>query len=180
MPRDEEMDAIALLKADHRKVEGLFEKYESAKGAAKKQALVEQICTELSIHATIEEEIFYPACKGEVEEDVLDEAYVEHDGAKVLIAELMAGKPSDAFYDAKVKVLSELIKHHVKEEEQRSEGLFAEARQAGLDTLALGEALRRRKAALKAEISAKGLPTPATRTYTGYDLAQSKPIDKAA
>lgn len=180
MPRDEEMDAIALLKADHRKVEGLFEKYESAKGAAKKQALVEQICTELCIHAAIEEEIFYPACKGEVEEDMLDEAYVEHDGAKVLIAELMAGKPSDPFYDAKVKVLSELIKHHVKEEEQRSEGLFAEARQAGLDISALGKALQQRKSALKAEFAAKGLPAPATRTYTGHDLAQSKPIDKAA
>ena len=101
-----EMDAVALLKADHRKVEVLFEKFESAKGGSAKQKLVEQICTELTVHATIGEEIFYPACKGQIEdEDLLDEAYVEHDGAKVLIAELTAGKPDDEFYDAKVKVL---------------------------------------------------------------------------
>jgi hypothetical protein len=81
-------DAIALLKADHRKVEGLFEQFEAAKGTAKKRALAQQIRTELTVHATIEEEIFYPACKGKVEEDLLNEGYVEHDGAKVLIAEM--------------------------------------------------------------------------------------------
>src|SRR5260221_1361653 len=111
MPAPDHSDAIALLKADHRKVEDLFEKFEAAKGDAKKQALVQQICTELSVHTMIEEEIFYPACKGQIEEDVLDEAYVEHDGAKVLIAELLASAPDDEFYDAKVKDLSEQIKH---------------------------------------------------------------------
>ena len=126
-------DAIALLKADHRKVEELFEKYEKPPRAPRKKALAKQICTELSVHTTIEEEIFYPACNGEVEDDKLDEAYVEHDGAKVLIAEL-GSEPGDEFYDAKVKVLSEEIKHHVKEEEKRGEGLFAEAREAGLDS----------------------------------------------
>ena len=180
MPRETEMDAIALLKADHRKVEGLFEKYESAKGSAKKLALATQICTELCIHAAIEEEIFYPACKGQVEDDLLDEAYVEHDGAKVLIAELIASQPSDAFYDAKVKVLSELIKHHVKEEEQRSEGLFAEARQAGLDVAALGDRMRKRKAELKAKFAADGLPAPETRSFTGHELEQGEPVDRAA
>ena len=96
--------------------------------------MVKQICTELSVHATIEEEIFYPACKGQIEdEDLLDESYVEHDGAKVLIAELMDSHADKEFYDAKVTVLSEMIKHHVKEEEKRSEGLFAQARDAGLD-----------------------------------------------
>jgi hypothetical protein len=95
--------------------------------------LAEQICMELTVHTKIEEDIFYPACEGKVEEDLLKEAYVEHDGAKVLIAEIEAGGPDDEFYDAKVKVLSEMIEHHVKEEEQRVEGMFSQARKAGLD-----------------------------------------------
>src|ERR1700730_1587347 len=84
-------DAIALLKADHRKVEDLFAKFEAAGAADKKRLLAQQICTELTVHTTIEEEIFYPACRGRIEDDVLNEAYVEHDGAKVLIAEIEAG-----------------------------------------------------------------------------------------
>ena len=120
MPTPQKPDAIALLKADHRKVEDLFEKFENAR-SDRKQALVQEICTELCIHATIEEEIFYPACKGEIEDDdLLEESYVEHDGAKVLIAELLDSEPDAEFYDAKVTVLSEMIKHHVKEEEKRS------------------------------------------------------------
>ena len=91
-------DAIALLKADHRKVEGLFEKFESTKGSERKTALAKEICTELMIHATIEEEIFYPACKEAVDEDQMNEAYVEHDGAKVMIAELLASSPDQQFY----------------------------------------------------------------------------------
>lgn len=160
-------DAIALLKADHRKVEGLFEDFEKATASAKKAALVRQICTELTVHTKIEEEIFYPACRGKIEEDTLDEAYVEHDGAKMLIAELMDGAPDDAFYDAKVKVLSEEIKHHVKEEEARSEGMFAQAREAGLDMDALGDAMRARKAELLAEFKADGLPVQQTHTMKG-------------
>ena len=107
MAKSEKLDAIALLKGDHRKVEELFEKFESTKGAERKKALALEICTELCVHATIEEEIFYPACKGEVEKDLMSESYVEHDGAKVMIAELVAGSPDDEFYDAKMKVLSE-------------------------------------------------------------------------
>src|SRR5690606_38283986 len=129
-----------------------------------------EICTELSVHAMIEEEIFYPACRGKVEEDMLDEAYVEHDGAKVLIAEISASEPDDEFYDAKVKVLSEMIKHHVKEEERRAEGIFAQAREACLDVGALGEQLMQRKEELMAEIQAKGLPAPQTRSFSGYTL----------
>src|SRR4029077_13063911 len=105
------LDAVALLKADHRKVEELFAKFEAAKGEGRKRALAEQICMELTVHAQIEEDVFYPACEGKVEEDLLKEAYVEHDGAKVLIAEIEAGGPDDEFYDAKVKVLSEQIEH---------------------------------------------------------------------
>jgi hemerythrin superfamily protein len=94
MAKSEKRDAVALLKADHRKVEELFEKFESAKGAERKKALALEICTELCVHATIEEEIFYPACKGKVEEDLMSESYVEHDGAKVMIAELLAVRPT--------------------------------------------------------------------------------------
>ena len=107
-------DAVALLKADHRTVEDLFAKYEKATGDERKQKLANEICMELSVHAMIEEEIFYPACEGKVEEDMLSEAYVEHDGAKVLIAEIQAGSPSDDYFDAKVTVLQEQIEHHVK------------------------------------------------------------------
>ncbi len=172
----DKLDAVALLKADHRKVEELFEKFEKAKSDTVKKALCEQICTELTVHATIEEEIFYPACTGEIEEDLVKEAYVEHDGAKVLIAELSQSGPGDDFYDAKVKVLSEEIKHHVKEEERRAEGMFAQARDAGLDMDALGEQMAARKAELMAQIKADGLPSPKTRSFTGHKLQQNKPL----
>jgi len=108
-------DAIALLKADHREAEELFEKFEKASGDGRKQSLAQEVCLALSVHAMIEEEIFYPACEGKVEEDLLKESYVEHDGAKLLIAEIISGEPSDEFYDSKVKVLSEEIEHHVQE-----------------------------------------------------------------
>ena len=159
-------DAVALLKADHAKVADLFEKYEKASGDGRKQAIAEEICLELSVHAQIEEEIFYPACEGKVEEDLLKEAYVEHDGAKILIAEIEAGAPSDEYYDAKVKVLSEQIEHHVEEEEQRIEGIFAQARKAGVDMDALGEQLAARKAELMASYQKGGLPTPELTTMS--------------
>jgi hypothetical protein len=163
-------DAIAMLKADHRKVEELFEKFEKAKDSQRKQALAEEICTELSVHATIEEEIFYPACKGKVEEDLLNESYVEHDGAKVLISELSSGSPNDEFYDAKMTVLSEEIKHHVKEEEKPGEGVFAQVREAGVDLLELADRMKARKEELLAQIKAEGLPTPITRSFKGPKL----------
>jgi len=163
---DTKQDAIALLKADHRAVEALFEQFESASGDGKKRKIALQICLELTVHAKIEEEIFYPACEGKIDEDLLKEAYVEHDGAKVLIAEIEAGTPSDEFYDAKVKVLSEQIEHHVREEEQRLEGMFAQARKAGLDMDALGDRLRERKEQLLAEFKASGLPKPELATLT--------------
>jgi len=157
-------DAVALLKADHREVEDLFAKYEKASGDGRKQKLAEQICMELSVHAKIEEEIFYPACEGKVEEDLLKEAYVEHDAAKLLIAQIEAGGPSDEFYDAKMTVLQEEIEHHVEEEEKRVEGIFAQARKAGLDMDALGEELAARKAELIAAYTKSGLPTPELTT----------------
>jgi hypothetical protein len=173
------MDAVALLKEDHRKVDKLFEQFEKAHEADRKEKLVKQICTELSIHTMIEEEIFYPACSGQVkDEDVVEESYVEHDGAKVLIAELIKSSPDGEFYDAKVSVLSELIRHHVKEEEKRGEGLFAEAKAAGLDMEALGERLMQRKQELMAEFGeGDNLPAPETRSFTGHELQQGKPVE---
>src|SRR6267378_6688504 len=179
MPSPEQADAISLLKADHRTVEDLFAKFEEARDAERKQGLVREICTELSIHATLEEEIFYPACKGKIEdEDLLEESYVEHDGAKVLIAELLDSEPDAEFYDAKVSVLSEMIKHHVKEEEKRGDGLFAQAKQAGLDLEDLAQRLMERKEALKEEFAdGAKLPPPHTRSFTGHELVQDHPVD---
>jgi hemerythrin superfamily protein len=165
------MDAVALLKADHRKVEDLFERFEKAKDFQRKKALATEICTELTVHAMIEEEIFYPACRDAVEEELRTESYVEHDGAKVLIAELEASDPYNEFYDAKMKVLSEQIKHHVKEEEKRAEGMFAQARDAGLDMDALGAQMAAEKKTLVAQYKAGGLPKPPTPSFTGTKLA---------
>lgn len=159
-------DAVALLKADHRTVEDLFEAFENARSAKAKQRIAHQVCMELIVHAQIEEEIFYPAVKDAVEEDIYTEAHVEHDGAKVLIAEILAGDPEDEFYDASVKVLSEMIKHHVKEEEQR-EGMFAQAKQSDIDLVELGEQLADRKADLTRLFERNGLPRPTTRTLKG-------------
>jgi hypothetical protein len=156
MAKDEYTDAIALLKDDHRKVEELFEKFESARSG--KQEIAEQICTELKIHSMIEEEIFYPALEGKIEEDLLKEAYVEHDGAKVLINDIMAGGEGDDFYDAKVKVLSEEIEHHVEEEEKQKEGMFAQARAAEVDLVALRDQMLERKEELMAQAESQGLP----------------------
>lgn len=177
--RQKKMDAISLLKADHRKVEDLFEQFEKAREADRKEKLVKQICAELMIHAMIEEEIFYPACAGRIEDEgVLDESYVEHDGAKVLIAELNKSSPDDEFFDAKVSVLSEMIKHHVREEEKRSEGLMAQAKEAGLDMESLGERLTQRKQELMEEFGdGDNLPAPETRSFTGHELHQGKPVE---
>ena len=164
MAQAEPIDAVALLKADHRKVEDLFEQFEKARSKDRKEALAHEICTELKVHAMIEEKVFYPACRGEIEEDLVDEAIVEHDGAKVLINEIEAGGPDEEFYDAKVKVLSEMIEHHVKEEEQRVEGMFSQARKAGLPMDDLGERMLAMTEQLMAEAKAKGGLPPAETT----------------
>jgi hypothetical protein len=164
MAISKEMDAIALLKQDHRTVEDLFAEFEKASGDGRKQKLAERICLELSVHTRIEEEIFYPACEGKVDEDLLKESYVEHDGAKLLVAEIIAGGPDDEFYDSKVKVLQEQVEHHVEEEEKRVDGLFAQARKADLDLDALGEQLADRKQELLTEFEANGIPAPELKT----------------
>lgn len=151
-------DAIALLKADHRTVEDLFAKFEATNGTATKRKLARQICVELKIHTMLEEEIFYPAFRGKIEDDTLDEAYVEHDGAKVLVNDISGGEPGDDFFDAKVMVLSEEIEHHVKEEEARGDGMFAQCRKTDVDLVALRDAMLARKKELMAQEKASGLP----------------------
>jgi hemerythrin superfamily protein len=147
------LDAVALLKADHRQVETWFEQFEKSRSDDKKQRLATQICQALRIHTTIEEEIFYPAfLEATGDDDMHHEAEVEHAGAKHLIEQIEASGPDDDYYDAKVKVLSEMIKHHVKEEEQR-EGMFAEAKASDMDLKALGEQMAERKAELEASES---------------------------
>lgn len=156
-PGDAPTDAIALLEDDHRTVEQLFKEFESAKekddNAARKR-IVASICRELEIHTTIEEEIFYPAfraaAKSDEDRDRVDEAEVEHMGAKELVAQLKNANPTSSHYDAKVQVLSEQISHHVKEEES---DLFSDARSLGLDMDALGARLLARKQQLKAGIA---------------------------
>jgi len=170
-------DAIALLKAEPSQGEDLFAKAQKTRDAARKQALVTQICTELTIHALLEEEIFYPAITGQAEDDIIQEAYVEHDGAKVLISELLNSDPSNEFYDAKVKVLSEDIKHHVKEEEKPRVGIFAQARAAGLDLQELGGRIMTRKQELLTQFEGGNLPPPETRSFTGHKMRQGKPVD---
>jgi hypothetical protein len=143
--------AISLLKKDHREVEGWFDEYEQLEDDADKLELFNKIALALKVHTTIEEEIFYPEERGDVEEDMLDEAYVEHDGAKKLIAEIEAMQPGDEYYDAKVKVLGEYIKHHVKEEEQPG-GIFAQAKKGDENLDAMGERLDVRKQELMAKL----------------------------
>jgi len=146
-------DAIALLKADHRQVEEWFEQFESTRSDDRKKKLAGQICQALEVHTQIEAEIFYPAfLEATEEEDIHHEAEVEHDSAKKLIAEIESSGPEDEYYDAKVKVLSEMIKHHVNEEEQRG-GMFAKARESDMDLKALGEQLAARKQELMGEAS---------------------------
>lgn len=144
--------AISLLKKDHREVDAMFDEYEQLEKDAEKLALFNRIALALKVHTQIEEEIFYPEERGDVEDDLMDEAYVEHDGAKKLIAEIEAMKPSDDFYDAKVKVLGEYIKHHVKEEEQPG-GMFSQAKKGDEDLDAMGERMAARKEELMTQMA---------------------------
>jgi iron-sulfur cluster repair protein YtfE (RIC family) len=139
-------DAIKLLMQDHAHVKDLFEQFDSLTDRAKvsKKRLADEICSELTVHTMVEEEIFYPAVRAAGKEfaDLIDEAVVEHASCKQLIAEIEAMDPGQDLYDAKVKVLSEMIEHHVKEEEEE---MFPKVRKAGLDLAALGEEMAQRK-----------------------------------
>ena len=140
-------DAITILRADHKLVDELFKQYEKTRADTRKQTLVDQICAELTAHTTVEEEIFYPAVRGAIKDaDIMDEADVEHASAKELIAQLQAGKPGDDHYDAKVKVLGEYIRHHVKEEQNE---MFPKAKKTKLDMMELGSQIETRKGELR-------------------------------
>jgi hemerythrin superfamily protein len=147
-------DAISLLKADHRQVEAWFSEFEKPMSASKKQQLASKICEALTVHTTIEEELFYPTfLKATEDKETHHEAVVEHDGAKKLIAQIQQMSPDDDYFDAKVTVLSEMIKHHVKEEEKPG-GMFAEAKKSDMDLGALGEQLLARKRELQSQSKA--------------------------
>ncbi len=141
--------ATTLLRADHKLVSGLFSEYEKARSLAKKKTLVAQICTELTVHAQVEEEIFYPAFKQALKDkELVPEATVEHETLKELIAQLEGVEPEGEMFEAKVKVLSEYVKHHVKEEQTE---MFPKAESSSLDMVELGAALIERKAELLAQ-----------------------------
>jgi hemerythrin superfamily protein len=161
--RSRRIDAISLLKADHRQVEKLFSQFEKARDAERKEALAQQVCDALKLHTKIEEEIFYPAffeATGDTE--LHHEAEVEHANAKKLIEEIESTSARDDYYDAKVSVLSEMIKHHVKEEEQRG-GMFSEARKSDMDLAELGEQMKVRKDALEDSNGKVGFRAAASR-----------------
>ena len=142
-------DAIALLKADHEAVSQLFAEYEKTRSVPNKKTLVAEICTALSVHAQIEEEIFYPAVKTALKDKLLvPEATVEHASVKDLIAQLEGIEPDGEMYDAKVKVLSEYVKHHVKEEQNE---MFTKAKASSLDMVELGALMAARKDELLAQ-----------------------------
>lgn len=142
-------DATVLLRADHKLVSGLFAEYESTRSVARKKSLVAQICAELSVHAQLEEEVFYPAVKAALKDHLLiPEAVVEHATLKELIAQVEGIEPDGEMFDARIKVLSEYVKHHVKEEQNE---IFPKAKSAGVDMTELGAQIAQRKAELLAE-----------------------------
>jgi hemerythrin superfamily protein len=166
--------AVEALKQDHRKVEQLFADYETAEDEDRKDGLLQQICAELIIHTKLEEELFYPACRAATSgEDILDEAQVEHDSAKLLIADLLEARATDRFRDAKVKVLSEQIKHHVAEEEKPDGGIFAQAEAQGVDTAELTQALKKRKEDLQGR-AAELRPTRAVSLNFDYSDTEER------
>jgi len=145
-------EATALLRADHKEVSNLFEKYEKTNSTAEKKSIVAEVCKALTLHAQIEEEIFYPAVKIALKDkELIPEATVEHATLKELIAQIEGVEPDGELYDAKVKVLSEYVKHHVKEEQNE---IFPKAKAAKkLDLIELGAQLLKRKEELLADLA---------------------------
>ncbi len=155
-------DALQMLSDDHRLVEQLFEKFENARSASAQSKIVRQICEELTIHAMVEEQIFYPAVRDLVEGDMMDEAQVEHDSAKALILSLQQAEPGDEFYEAKVSVLKEQVEHHVYEEERQRGSIFAQVKKADVDLEALGAEMAELKRQLQERAKSGALPQPET------------------
>jgi len=177
-----ETEADKLLKADHRAVEALFAQFEQSTDSAEKQKLARQACRELIVHADLEETYFYPACReANVEASLLEEAQVEHDTAKVLIAEVLRLPADSPYYDAKVKVLSEYVKHHVGEEESSSDGIFAQARKSGLDMSALGQTLMARKQELMSALQRRAVgPSAPHSLEVGVDFGRTNTEENQA
>lgn len=137
-----------MLRADHKLVSDLFAQYEKTRATSKKKALVAQICSELSVHATVEEEIFYPAVKTALrDKELIPEATVEHATLKNLIAQVEGKEPDGEMFDAMIKVMAEYVKHHVKEEQTE---MFPKARGTKLDLVILGKRMLARKEELTA------------------------------
>jgi hemerythrin superfamily protein len=148
-------DAIQLLKADHREVEKLFSQFEKARGDERKMQIARQICMELRVHTEIEEEIFYPASREFLKDDeIVNEAIVEHQAAKDLIGEIEGMEASDEMFEAKVTVLQEQIEHHVEEEEKE---LFPQLQKSDIDLKGIGDQLAMRKSELMAQMQGGGL-----------------------
>jgi hemerythrin superfamily protein len=159
------LEAIALLKADHRQVKSWFGQFAKARGDDRKLELATSLCAALRVHMLIEEEIFYPSfLEATSETRAHHEAAVEHDAARRLIDEIEASGPMDEFFDAKVNVLGEMIRHHVAEEE-RPGGMFARARRSTMNLRLLGERMRERKQQIEGQISA--MPSPVSRAKNG-------------
>ena len=176
-PADQnQQDAIELLKADHRDVEKLFEQFEQTQDENQKVAIAEHICLTLKVHTQIEEEIFYPALRDKIAEKDVDEALVEHQAAKDLIAEIEDVGEVDDMYEARVHVLGEQISHHVKEEEEE---LFPEAQKAGVDTAGLGPRMAERKAELlrdyESDLAGGGIRSERKSFTGGADLRPDEP-----
>ncbi len=149
IPAPKAQEAPALLRADHELVSGLFAEYENTRSASRKKHIVARLCTELTVHAQVEEEIFYPAVKLALKDkELVPEAIVEHATLKALIAEVEGVEPDGEMFDAKIKVLSEYVKHHVKEEQTQ---MFPKAKATKLDMVELGAKLAARKAELLAD-----------------------------
>jgi hemerythrin superfamily protein len=147
-----ETNAISMLKEDHQTVKGLFDKFEKSDNPAEKQKIISDAIHELRVHATIEEEIFYPAIRNEVEDDILNEAEVEHHVARMLIAELDESKDNEDYRNARFTVLAEAVRHHIKEEEGQ---MFPQAKNLDIDFESLGEQMMQRKE----ELESDGVPT---------------------
>jgi hemerythrin-like domain-containing protein len=167
-------NALALLKADHQKVNDLFEQFEKAGDRRTKKRIVKQALEELSIHAAIEEQLFYPAVRAEIKDShIMEEADEEHHVAKVLVAELETMDGSESHFEAKFSVLAENVRHHIKEEEAE---MFPQVKKTGLDLTALGEQLLLRKEELKEQ----GVPPPAEAVMVARSRGQGDSPAQAA
>jgi hemerythrin superfamily protein len=173
--KDKTTNAITMLKEDHDKVKDLFDKFEETNGSATKAKIVSEAVMALKVHATIEEELFYPSVRQNIEDEdgIMDEADEEHHVAKVLIAELEEMSGDEGHWDAKFKVLAESVRHHIKEEEGK---LFKQARKTDIDFNALGSQM----ASLKQKLMREGVPKDAeTKMIAQCGLRGDSPAIKA-